>query len=156
MVTSGGGVTRTKHMRARMFLVLEAVKSSRVIIQYIPTALMIADGLPNHRWKGIWLLCQDHSRSWQWVNRWALNNMYAHNTYALRVRIFTTCVEMRVFKRFKCEELWSKSKILIRRRFKRERCENWVLFLFVSLNLLTLCLSYDFKGVKHFLKVLVG
>jgi hypothetical protein len=45
MVTSGGGVTRTKHMRARMFLVLEAVKSSRVIIQYIPTALMIADGL---------------------------------------------------------------------------------------------------------------
>jgi magnesium-transporting ATPase (P-type) len=45
MVTSGGGVTRTKHMRARMFLVLEAVRESRVIVRYIPTSLMIADGI---------------------------------------------------------------------------------------------------------------
>jgi len=45
MVTSGGGVTRTKHMRARMFLVMEAVQEMRVKIKYVPTALMIADGL---------------------------------------------------------------------------------------------------------------
>jgi hypothetical protein len=45
MVTSGGGVTRTKHMRARMFLVMEAVQELRVKIKYVPTALMIADGL---------------------------------------------------------------------------------------------------------------
>jgi len=45
MVTSGGGITRTKHMRARMFLVLEAVQELRVKIKYVPTALMIADGL---------------------------------------------------------------------------------------------------------------
>jgi hypothetical protein len=28
-----------------MFLVLEAVRESRVIIRYVPTSLMIADGL---------------------------------------------------------------------------------------------------------------
>jgi hypothetical protein len=32
-------------MRARMFLVLEAVKESRVKIRYVPTSMMIADGL---------------------------------------------------------------------------------------------------------------
>jgi hypothetical protein len=46
MVTSGGGITRAKHMRARMFLVMEAVQELRVKIKYVPlTALMIADGL---------------------------------------------------------------------------------------------------------------
>jgi hypothetical protein len=45
MVTSGGGITRTKHMRARMFLLLEAVQELRVKIKYVPAALMIADGL---------------------------------------------------------------------------------------------------------------
>jgi hypothetical protein len=45
MVISGGGVMRTKHMCARVFLVMEAVKEWRVVIRYIPTSLMIADGL---------------------------------------------------------------------------------------------------------------
>jgi hypothetical protein len=45
MVMSGGGVTRTKHMCARMFLVLKAVRELRVVICYIPMSLMIADGL---------------------------------------------------------------------------------------------------------------
>jgi hypothetical protein len=45
MVTSGGGIMRTKHMHARMFLVLEAVKELRVKIWYVFTALMVADGL---------------------------------------------------------------------------------------------------------------
>jgi hypothetical protein len=45
MVTNGGGITRTKHMHARMFLVLEAVKESRVKIRYVLMALMITDGL---------------------------------------------------------------------------------------------------------------
>jgi hypothetical protein len=46
MVINEGGVMRTKHIHARVFLVLEAVKESRVVIRYIPTSLMIADGLP--------------------------------------------------------------------------------------------------------------
>jgi hypothetical protein len=33
MVTSGGGITRTKHMRTRLHLVLEAIKESRVVVQ---------------------------------------------------------------------------------------------------------------------------
>jgi hypothetical protein len=45
MVTTGGGMTRTKHMRTRMFLVLESLKEKRVTIRYIHTSGMIADGL---------------------------------------------------------------------------------------------------------------
>jgi hypothetical protein len=40
MVTEGGGVVRTKHMRTRMHLVLEAVRQNRVKIGYVGTKLM--------------------------------------------------------------------------------------------------------------------
>jgi hypothetical protein len=45
MVTEGGGVTRSKTMRTRMCLVLEAVKEDRVEIKYVNTKGMEADGL---------------------------------------------------------------------------------------------------------------
>jgi len=45
MVTTGGGITRTKHLRTRMFLVLESLKEKRVNIRYIHTSGMNADGL---------------------------------------------------------------------------------------------------------------
>jgi hypothetical protein len=45
MVTGGGGVTRTKTMRTRMNLVLEAVKEDRIEIRYVNTKGMEADGL---------------------------------------------------------------------------------------------------------------
>jgi hypothetical protein len=45
MVTEGGGVVRTKHMRTRMHLVLEAVRQNRVEIGYVGTKEMKADGL---------------------------------------------------------------------------------------------------------------
>jgi hypothetical protein len=45
MVTTGGGITRTKHMRTRMFLVLESLKEQQVTVHYIHTSGMIADGL---------------------------------------------------------------------------------------------------------------
>ncbi len=45
MVTNGGGITRTKHMRTWMFLVLESLKEQRVAIRYIHTSGIIADGL---------------------------------------------------------------------------------------------------------------
>ena len=45
MVMSGGGITHTKHMRSRMFLVLELLKEQRVTIRYIHTSGMVADGL---------------------------------------------------------------------------------------------------------------
>jgi hypothetical protein len=35
LVTEGGGIMQTKHMRSRMFLVLEAVKEKRVHIRYV-------------------------------------------------------------------------------------------------------------------------
>jgi ribosome maturation protein Sdo1 len=44
MVVSRGGVTRTKHMRTRMHLVLEAVKENRIEIKYIGAKEMRADG----------------------------------------------------------------------------------------------------------------
>jgi len=47
MVTGGGGVTRTKTMRTRMNLVLEAVKEDRIEIRYVNTKGMEADGLSN-------------------------------------------------------------------------------------------------------------
>jgi hypothetical protein len=45
MVTEGGGAVRTKHMRTRMHLVLEAVRQNRAEIRYIGTKGMKADGL---------------------------------------------------------------------------------------------------------------
>jgi hypothetical protein len=46
LVTSGGGITRTKHLRARMNLVKEAVMDrKRVKVAYMPTERMVADGL---------------------------------------------------------------------------------------------------------------
>ena len=45
MVTTGGGITRTKHMRTWMFLILESLKDNRVTIHYIHTPGMIADDL---------------------------------------------------------------------------------------------------------------
>jgi len=45
MVTEGGGVTRSKTMRTRMNLVLEAVKEERIEIRYVNTKGMEADGL---------------------------------------------------------------------------------------------------------------
>jgi hypothetical protein len=51
MVTTGGRVTRTKHMRTRMFLILESLKENKVTIHYIHTSGMIADGLTKpYRW----------------------------------------------------------------------------------------------------------
>jgi hypothetical protein len=44
MVTSGGGITRTKHMRTRLHLVLEAIKESRVVVKRVGTKEMKADG----------------------------------------------------------------------------------------------------------------
>jgi hypothetical protein len=44
MVTSGGGITRTKHMRTRLLLVLEAIKESSVVVQRVGTKEMKADG----------------------------------------------------------------------------------------------------------------
>ncbi len=44
MVTSGGGITRTKHMRTRLYLVLEAIKENRITIRRIGMKGMKADG----------------------------------------------------------------------------------------------------------------
>ncbi len=43
-VTTGGGITWTKHMRTRIFLVLEYLKEKWVNICYIHTLGMIVDG----------------------------------------------------------------------------------------------------------------
>jgi hypothetical protein len=45
LVTLGGGVTRTKHLRNRMHLAKEAVDLKRLIIKHCRAKLMIADGL---------------------------------------------------------------------------------------------------------------
>jgi len=45
LVTEGGGVVRTKHLRVRMELVKQALKDKRIIIKYINTKQMLADGL---------------------------------------------------------------------------------------------------------------
>jgi hypothetical protein len=44
LVTKGGGVTRTKHLRARMHLAKEMVDQRRVEIKYLNAEAMIADG----------------------------------------------------------------------------------------------------------------
>jgi hypothetical protein len=71
MVTMGGGVTRTKHMRTRMYLVLEAVAEKRVHLRYIGTKQLKADGFTKclngadfASFRGEVLHLADH------VNRW--------------------------------------------------------------------------------------
>ena len=44
LVTNGGGVVRTKHLRVRMHLCKEVVDENRFKIVYVPTKRMIADG----------------------------------------------------------------------------------------------------------------
>jgi hypothetical protein len=44
LVTIGGGVTRTKHLRARMHLGKEMVDENRVKVQYVPAEEIKADG----------------------------------------------------------------------------------------------------------------
>jgi hypothetical protein len=44
LVTQGGGVTRTKHMRARVNLGKECFDEKRALIQYCHTKMMRADG----------------------------------------------------------------------------------------------------------------
>jgi hypothetical protein len=44
LVTIGGGVTHTKHLRARMHLGKEMVDEGRVIVQYVKAEDMKADG----------------------------------------------------------------------------------------------------------------
>jgi hypothetical protein len=45
LVTQGGGMAQTKHLRARMNLVRETVQEDRVYIVYVRTYKMLADGL---------------------------------------------------------------------------------------------------------------
>jgi hypothetical protein len=45
LVTIGGGVMRTKHLRTRMYLVMEALKEGKISVKYIHTSEMFADGL---------------------------------------------------------------------------------------------------------------
>ena len=45
LVTEGRGVVRTKHLRVRMELVKQALQDNRIIIEYINTKQMLADGL---------------------------------------------------------------------------------------------------------------
>ena len=45
LVTIGGGITRTKHMRARKNLGKESVDEKRIVVLYINTKDMMADGL---------------------------------------------------------------------------------------------------------------
>jgi hypothetical protein len=44
LVTHGGGVTRTRHLRNRMHLAKEAVDMNRLIIKHCKAESMIADG----------------------------------------------------------------------------------------------------------------
>jgi hypothetical protein len=45
LITKGGGVMRTKHLRMRMNLGKEAPEMNRIIVKYLHTLKMIADGL---------------------------------------------------------------------------------------------------------------
>ena len=45
LVTIGGGITRTKHMRAQKNLGKESVDEKRIVVLYINTKDMMADGL---------------------------------------------------------------------------------------------------------------
>jgi hypothetical protein len=45
LVTLGGDKVRTKHLRTRMFLVMEAIKEKKLCVKYVHTSQMSADGL---------------------------------------------------------------------------------------------------------------
>jgi hypothetical protein len=45
LVTVGGGVVRTKHLRARMGLVKEAIADNKLGLKHVLTSDMMADGL---------------------------------------------------------------------------------------------------------------
>ena len=45
LVTEGGGVVRTKHLRVRMELVKQALQEERIMLRYVNTKQMLADGL---------------------------------------------------------------------------------------------------------------
>jgi hypothetical protein len=45
LVTLGGGVARTKHLRVRIAICKEALDEKRISIHYVPTTHMKADGL---------------------------------------------------------------------------------------------------------------
>jgi hypothetical protein len=45
LVTVGGGIMRTNHMRIRMYLVMEALKEGKIKVEYVHTSEMFADGL---------------------------------------------------------------------------------------------------------------
>jgi hypothetical protein len=45
LVTQGGGMARTKHLRTRMFLVKEAIQEDKIKVKFVATEDMLADGL---------------------------------------------------------------------------------------------------------------
>ncbi len=45
LVTAGGGIMRTKHMRTRMYLVMEALKEAKIKVKNVHTSEMFVDGL---------------------------------------------------------------------------------------------------------------
>jgi len=45
LVTEGGGVARTKHLRVRIEMCKQALKEKKFKLQYVNTKQMIADGL---------------------------------------------------------------------------------------------------------------
>lgn len=45
LITKGGGITRTKHLRARMNLAKEMIAENKIRVLYKNTSNMIADGL---------------------------------------------------------------------------------------------------------------
>jgi hypothetical protein len=45
LVAAGGGMMRTKHLRTRMYLVMEALKEGKINVKYVHTSEMFADGL---------------------------------------------------------------------------------------------------------------
>ena len=45
LVTEGGGLVRTKHLRVRMELVKQALQEERIVLRYVNTKQMLADGL---------------------------------------------------------------------------------------------------------------
>jgi len=77
LVTIGGGITRTKHLRARMFLGKEMVDEGRLRVIYKKEEEMEADGfikpydLAKHKPFAIQLLGTQTS-----VNGWALNGIH--------------------------------------------------------------------------------
>jgi hypothetical protein len=44
LVTQGGGVTRTKHLRVRIHLAKEQIKKKRLVIKHTKAEEMVADG----------------------------------------------------------------------------------------------------------------